>query len=143
MQQLGTWFFILFYNAHCLLINRCSKFGPHCLLEHDALLCQLYWRKNTYLSFLCRFLNLSFSILSAISVSPSLHLPPYFYISPLISIFLPISISLSISISLAISISLHYTENKVKMGVNSLLHFAYSWGHCLKIMLYSAETEKH
>ncbi len=36
-----------------------------------------------YLSFILRrFLNLSFSILSAISVSPSLHLPPHLHLLP-------------------------------------------------------------
>ncbi len=40
-----------------------------------------------------------------------------------------------------IYISLHYTENKFKSKANNLLRLTYSWGHCLKIVLYLAEME--
>jgi hypothetical protein len=41
------------------------------------------------------------------------------------------------SMFLVTSISLHYTENKhnLKLGRTYSLHFAYSWGHRLKIVL--------
>jgi hypothetical protein len=32
-------------------------------------------------------------------------------------------------------------ENKFKSKANNLLHLSYLWGHCLKIVLYLAETE--
>jgi len=32
-------------------------------------------------------------------------------------------------------------KKKFKTGVNNLLRFAFSWEHCLKIVLYSAGTE--
>jgi hypothetical protein len=104
-------------------IRTASPIGARCIVA------SIYWRRNNLLSF---SFYISVSVLSAISVSQSLHLLPH--------IHLPRHLHL-----LATSISLHYTEkHKIfKTGASNLLRLAYSWGHCLKIVVYLAETEIH
>jgi hypothetical protein len=112
-----------------------AKFGPHHLLAKSASLPQ--------------YIGAGFhsSVDFFTSLSQYSQLYPYIYISLPISISfsLPIFISFSLAISfLAISISLYYTENKIIQ--NRGLKFAafcliISWGHCLKIVFYLAETE--
>jgi hypothetical protein len=112
---------------------RCSTFRPRCLLENEALFCQLNWRRNSshfYVDFL-----ISLSLFSQLSLSPllyislhTLHLPPH----PHLHLNLPPHLYLP---------PLHRKQSQ--SGGNSSLRFAYSWENCLKIVLYSAEMERH
>jgi hypothetical protein len=110
----------------------CSKFEPLCILEQGASLRKYIGAGiGTHLSLFCRFLYLhSFSYLRLpISTSPTQSPSPSPSLSPLPS---PSSSPSPFIIK---------KKNKSKLGANNLLRFAYSWGHCLKIVLYLTESE--
>jgi hypothetical protein len=114
-------------------IRTVSPIGARCIVA------SIYWRRNNLLSFSS---YLSVSILSAISVSQSIHLLPHLLRHLRLPPYLHLPRHLHL---LAISVSLHYTEKHkiVITGANNLLRLDYSWGHCLKIVVYLAETEIH